>query len=125
MARIQQEVAKRGVGYEPVSVTGDIAQPLPLASIEALLNTAQAKAEIRTRWSGQLLIFPFNRSPRLQRLALRALAFVFKDQRHVNFALIAALRESLAVNRGLLRRLVAIETEVQRLQSDLREEPSK
>jgi O-antigen chain-terminating methyltransferase len=121
MARIQQEVAKRGVGYEPVTFTGDPSAPLPLASIEALLNTAQAKAEIRTRWSGQLRIFPFDRSPKLQRLALRGLAYLFKDQRHVNFALIASLRESLAVNRGLLRRLILLETEVQRLQADLRE----
>jgi len=121
MARIQQEVAKRGVGFEPVTFSGDIAQPLPLASIEALLNTAQAKAEIRTRWSGQLRIFPFDRSTKLQRLALRALSFLFKDQRHVNFALIAALRESLAVNRGLAARLVALETEMQLLQSNLRE----
>jgi O-antigen chain-terminating methyltransferase len=126
MARIQQEVAKRGVGYEPVTFNGDLTQPLPLASIEALLNTAQAKAEVRTRWSGQLRFFPFDRSKRLQQLALRGLAYLFKDQRHVNFALIAALRESLAVNRGLLRRLISLETEVQRLQSDLREaEPRK
>jgi O-antigen chain-terminating methyltransferase len=125
MARIQQEVAKRGVGYEPVTYNGDGAQPYPLASIEALLNTAQAKAEVRTKWSGQLRIFPFDRSPKLQRAALAALAFLFKDQRHVNFSLIAAVRQSLAVNRGLVRRLIVLENEVQRLQDVLREKDSR
>jgi O-antigen chain-terminating methyltransferase len=121
MARIQQEVAKRGVGYEPMTFNGDGWQPHPLASVEALLNTAQAKAEVRTKWSGRLRLFPFDRSTKLQQLVLGALAYLFKDQRHVNFSLIAAMRESLAVNRGLLQRLVALENEVQRLQSDLRE----
>ena len=106
MARIQQEVAKRGVGYEPVTFNGDGSQPHPLASIEGLLNTAQAKAEVRTKWSGQLRLFPFDRSPKLQGVVLRVLAFVFKDQRHVNFALIAAIVSRAAVNGGLLRRLV-------------------
>jgi hypothetical protein len=117
MARIQQEVAKRGVGYEPVSAESDGSQMHPLASIEALLNTAQVKAEVRTKWSGKLLVFPFDRSVKLQRFALRILGYLFKDQRHVNFSLIAALHETLAVNRGLLQRLAALENEVQRLQA--------
>ena len=120
MARIQQEVAKRGVGYEPVAAE-EGSPASPLASIEGLLHTAQAKAEVRTKWSGQLRVFPFDRSPKLQKWALDALAFLFRDQRHVNTALIAALRETLAVNRGLLKRLAALENEVQRLQGERRE----
>jgi hypothetical protein len=121
MARIQQEVAKRGVGYEPLVLDREGSQAHPLASIEGLLNTAQAKAEVRTKWSGQLRVFPLDRSVKLQKLMLRLLAYLFKDQRHVNIALIAALRETLAVNRSLLQRVGALESELQRLQNGARD----
>ncbi len=117
MSRIQQEVSKRGVGYEPLVLDGDGSQAHPLASIEALLNTAQAKAEVRTKWSGQLNVFPFNRSVRLQQIVLRILAYVFKDQRHVNLSLTQAQRESLVAIRGLLQRVALLEAEVKRLRA--------
>jgi hypothetical protein len=121
MARIQQEVAKRGVGYEPLVLDSEGSQAHPLASIEALLNTAQAKAEVRTKWSGQLRIFPIDRSVKLQQLALRTLAYLFKDQRHVNISLIEALRQTLALNRNLMQRVGALEGELQRLQNGARD----
>ena len=117
MSRIQQEVSKRGVGFEPLVLDGDGSQAHPLASIEALLNTAHAKAEVRRKWSGQLNVFPFNRSVRLQRFALRILGYLFKDQRHVNFSLVQAQRESLAVMRSLLQRVALLEAENRRLRT--------
>jgi hypothetical protein len=117
MSRIQQEVAKRGVGFEPLVYDGQVAEGPGFGSIDALINTAQAKAEVRTQWSASFQVFPFNRFAWLQRLLLKALAYLFKDQRHVNFAVIQALRESSAVDRDLVQRVAQLEREIRVLES--------
>ena len=116
MSRIQQEVAKRGVGFEPLVYDGEVYEGPGFGSIEALINTAQAKAEVRTQWSARFQVFPFNRSAWLQRLLLNALAYLFKDQRHVNFAAIQALREVVALDRDLTQRVRQLEREVRLLE---------
>jgi len=116
MARIQQEVAKRGVGFEPLVFDTEGADSRGFDSIEALINTAQAKAEVRTQWSGRFQVFPFNRFASLQRFFLKALAFLFKDQRHVNFAAIQAMREMVAVERQLTLRVAQLEAQVEMLE---------
>ncbi len=117
MARIQQEVAKRGVGFEPLVLNGEVYDERGFDSIGALINTAQAKAEVRTQWSARFNIFPFNRFAWWQRLFLRALAYLFKDQRHVNFAVIQALREMVLIERELTNRIAELESENRRLES--------
>lgn len=103
MKKVHGEVAKRHLRHS----LDDGAATLPadalaaVASIEAALVVAEEKSQIRARWSGRLNRFPFSASPGLQRLGLRILAFLFKDQRHVNGALIQALRESLSMNARL------------------------
>jgi hypothetical protein len=116
MARIQQEVAKRGVGFEPLVFDGEGTDPRGFDSIEALVNTAQAKAEVRTQWSGRFQVFPFNRFASLQRFCLKALAFLFKDQRHVNFATIQALREMATQERQLTARIAQLEARVEMIE---------
>jgi len=116
MSRIQQEVAKRGVGFEPLVYDGEVYEGPGFGSIEALINTAQAKAEVRTQWSARFQVFPFNRFAWLQRLLLKALAYLFKDQRHVNFAAIQALREVVALDHDLTQRVRQLEREVRLLE---------
>jgi hypothetical protein len=119
MSRIQQEVAKRGVGFEPLVFDGDGPEKRGFDSIDALINTAQAKAEVRTRWSARFQIFPANRLVWLQRYCLGVLAYLFKDQRHVNFAVIQALREVTATDRELVHRVAQLEGEVRKLERRL------
>ena len=100
MAKVHAEVAKRHLtgtwDGAPADLPADALATV--ASIEAALAVAEEKTQIRARWSGRLNRFPFNASPALQRLGLRILAFVFKDQRHVNGALIQALHDTLTLN---------------------------
>jgi O-antigen chain-terminating methyltransferase len=117
MSRIQHEVAKRGVGFEPTVYNGERSEERGFESIEALINTAQAKAEVRTQWSARFQVFPFNRLAWLQRFLLRVLAYVFKDQRHVNFAILQALRGVVKVNLDLTQRVTHLENEVRILES--------
>jgi hypothetical protein len=81
-----------------------------LTSIEVQLNIAAAKADVRTRWPGSIR-FPLLRAGPVRRLFLKGLAFAFKDQRHVNQSLIAAMRELVTVNRALMDRVAALERE--------------
>jgi len=117
MSRIQQEVAKRGVGFEPTVYGGERMEERGFESIEALINTAQAKAEVRTQWSARFQVFPFNRLAWLQRVLLKALAYLFKDQRHVNFAMLQALRGVLRINLELGQRVTQLENQARILES--------
>jgi hypothetical protein len=73
-------------------------------SLEAFVNTADQKAQVRAQWPSLLSGFFFG-SPRIRRALLDSLAFLFKDQRHVNQALVAAFRESISLNRHLIEQL--------------------
>ncbi len=108
MSRVQDAVAKRSVGITSLTETSRRRSGNAFDAIEPLIEIAQAKSEVRTAWSGRLQNLLFS-VPGSRRLALRLLAFLFRDQRHVNLALTAALREMVAINRELSQRLVALE----------------
>jgi hypothetical protein len=114
MSRIQREASRWQSGATSGGPEFSFSDGRDLGSIETLLNDAAAKAEVRTRWSARLDSVPF-RSARIQRFFLRALAFVFRDQRHVNLSLIAALRAFVVANRELTERVTALEHETHRL----------
>jgi len=78
------------------------------AGIEALLRIAEEKALVRTRWSSKLNRFPFTLSRPLQAAFLKGLALLFKDQRHVNFLLIQAMRETLWLNQRVVHQLTQV-----------------
>ena len=122
MAKIQAEVSRRR-SFSDLVASGELSSPLgaDLDHIESLLNAADEKAQIRTRWSGKLHRFPFSASRQLQSLSLKALAFFFKDQRHVNFALIAACRDMLALNVRLGQQVDQLRTRVNRMDDRLEE----
>jgi SAM-dependent methyltransferase len=64
-----------------------------IANARQLLVVAEERSAARTRWPAKLDRFPFTLFRWLERFSLRVLAYVFKDQRQVNAALIGATRE--------------------------------
>ncbi len=129
MVQVQTEVLAReeqtsspAMGH--LARTYVYASDLDTTNIESLLHTADRMAAPRTKWSGRLARFPFN-TPWFQRMALRLLAFLFNDQRHVNFALIQSARETLAMNREMHRVITTLQSEIRQLEQRLRhiEEP--
>jgi len=83
-------------------------------SLEAFANIADQKTQVRTQWPSHLG-GPLFRVARVRKLFLDGLSFVFKDQRHVNQALVAAFRESISLNRQLLEQIEALRQEVEAL----------
>jgi hypothetical protein len=120
MARIHRDIARRRFGTDAELLADVSASKLDAAVLESHLAVAQARAEVRSMWSERLNVFPFSVFRGLQRTALRAFALLFKDQRHVNFALIAGLRETLEINRELHERIGALERRLHRLESSPR-----
>lgn len=115
MVRVQVEAARHRFGID-ADLFG-----LPIASLDstifdAQLGIAQQRAEARRSWSSRLDVFPCNRLRWLEAAALRTYNFLFRDQRHVNFALIAAARELLQMNRELNERLAVLEAHVRELE---------
>ncbi|PMB12367.1 SAM-dependent methyltransferase [Fischerella thermalis CCMEE 5282] len=80
--------------------------------MEGLLKNAESRAVSRTKWPDNLNRFPFNFSKGIQKLALKILNFIFKDQREVNFNVINALKESVALNRQLIRQVETLRSQL-------------
>jgi len=124
MAEVQQRVLR---GEEPrVAAVPPSAQrtyvytsELDAGTVEALLLTARKMAYVRTVWPRKLWIFPFNVSAGLRRTFLRLFAFLFNDQRHVNFALAEALREQLQIVKELHGLVAALQSEMRNLDARL------
>ena len=112
MVRVHEEIARRQRALESPAAGPDLLA-YSIERLESVIEIAQAKAEVRGQWPGTLG-FPFDAAP-LRPLLLRLLALVFRDQRHVNVALIAALRESTGLNRQLLDRVGALESTLRHL----------
>ena len=119
MAEVQQRVLRgeepRAASVRPAQRTYVYTSELDAASVEALLHTARKMAHVRTVWPRKLWVFPFNVSRGLRRLFLRLFAFLFNDQRHVNFALAEALREQLQIVKELHGLVAALQSEVRNL----------
>jgi serine phosphatase RsbU (regulator of sigma subunit) len=97
------------------------AAELDASSIEALLHTARTLAQVRTAWPRRLWVFPFNLSRGLRRMFLRTFAFLFNDQRHVNFALTEALREHLQMTKELHGLIASLQGEARNLDARIQE----
>lgn len=76
-------------------------------SLEAFVNIADQKAQVRTEWPSHI-VAPLAANTKLRKVFLDLLAFLFKDQRHVNQSLIAAFRESISLNRHLIEQVEAL-----------------
>ena len=117
MQKIQEEVARRNNLAVPESANSNFVNITPanlmnLNQIEALLNNAELKSQVRTEIPPKFNRFPFKVSKGLQKFALKLYSFLFKEQRAVNFSLIQALKESLTLNRHLSEQLYAIQAQM-------------
>lgn len=116
MEKVREEVAKRNT--KPFTKENVNRQPTlginPLLAhqIQAFLNNAESKSQVRTEFPEKLNRFPFTLSRRLQKFILRLYAFLFKEQRAVNFSLIQALRESFALNQQLSEQMAALQSQL-------------
>ena len=121
MQKIENEVRRRrspeGVSDRDQTLPADVLATA--ASIDALIRTAEEKAQIRQAWSGRLNRFPFTLSKGLQSFCLRVLAFLFKDQRHVNLAMIEILRESSAQSLRLGEQVDQLRVRLNRIEDRL------
>ncbi|MEH2394499.1 MAG: methyltransferase domain-containing protein [Nostoc sp.] len=81
--------------------------------IEALLKNAQSRANSRTKWPDKLNRFPFNLNPKLQKIILTIINFLFKDQREVNFNLISCLQESVTLNQQLIEQIETLRVQME------------
>ena len=108
MQKIRKEVASRDKISSPTA-SFFFSQPseINLVSnyIEDLLTNAESRSHVRTKWPDKLNRFPFNLTGGLQKILLKAINFLFKDQREVNFVLIQALRESVKLNRQVIEQI--------------------
>jgi hypothetical protein len=116
MGRVYAEVVRRQFGGAP-HANGEVAPgaPIDTQALDGHTASAARLAEVRTKWTGKLTFFPFN-LPAVRRVLLRVLAFVFRDQRNVNFELIYALRECSVLNARLRERIGALEERIARLE---------
>jgi len=117
MQKIQEEVAKRqghsqstdkGFTNDTFKVTANIA----IGQIEAFLRNGESRAYVRTKWPDNLNKFPLNITKPFQKIALAILNFIFKDQREVNFNVIQAFKESIALNRQLVEQVASLKTQI-------------
>lgn len=123
MLRVDEEVARgrRAITRSPTANLRLLmtASAASLSSIEMFLNIAEQAAQVRTKWPSHLRLFPVDKSAKLQRGILAVLAFVFKDQRNVNDALIRALRETATVNLRVIEQVEILRSQVSALEREL------
>jgi SAM-dependent methyltransferase len=83
-----------------------------LSDLEASLKDTESKAYARIKWPKKLDRFPFNFSKKIQTLALKTVALLFRDQREINFKLIQSLQESLTINEQLIIQIAALRNQI-------------
>ncbi len=115
MGKIHEQIAAHNVpsllaGYQGVGA--DITTLV--ARIEESLVAAESSSQVRTSL-GRSRRF-LRGTPMFEDLALRVLAFLFRDQRNVNSALVDALRTSLQLNVRLCEDLDRIKLRIEALE---------
>jgi hypothetical protein len=118
MEQVRAEAAKRrsniSVKVTQLAIeknTSDI-ENFKILNIQALINNAENRSQVRTKWPDKLNKFPLNVSKKLQQLILKSLNFFFKEQRVVNISLAQAGRESLELNRELIKQIVNLQAKI-------------
>lgn len=115
LAKVRAEVATRHKHQTKaefkVSSPSQINTLANISFIEALLNSAKEKSQVRTELPKKIDRFPFNLRW-CKKIALKLHEFVFKEQRSINLNLIDALRESTLVNKQLSEQVKALQAQV-------------
>ncbi|MBN3881137.1 MULTISPECIES: methyltransferase domain-containing protein [unclassified Nostoc] len=117
MHTIREEVVKRQAYSQKIKINLDSnldvsKLQLSISYMETFLNNAESRSSIRTKWPDKLNFFPFNFSTKFQKIIIKVINFIFKDQREVNFNVINSLKESLAINYQLIAQIATLKTQV-------------
>jgi O-antigen chain-terminating methyltransferase len=80
------------------------------------LNFAESMSNPRTQWPVELDRFPIKFFRRTQKIILKVIAALFRDQRTVNQALVQTLRECLAYNNSLREQLNLLQFQHKKLE---------
>jgi hypothetical protein len=115
MVRVHREVLRRQFG-DRAAASADLAA-MDTSLLDSLIEAAAQRAAVRSRWPARLGFFPFS-LPAVQRIVLRAIAWLFRDQQSFNAALIQALRESVTVNARIHASMRDLEARVRQLEQD-------
>ncbi len=83
-----------------------------LEYIEGFINTAKSRTEIRTKWPQSLNQFPFILLRPVTFILLICLKLLFKDQREVNFNILATLQEFLKLTEKFLQTVSLMNIEI-------------
>jgi len=117
MEQVRAEVAKRNSPIlqakksNPAKFINN-SLDVKLLNIQALINNAEDRSQARTKWPEKLNKFPLNISKKLQQIILKSLNFLFKEQRVVNLSLVQAGRESLEINRELIKQIISLQERI-------------
>lgn len=121
MHTIRQEVVKRQVYSQQINSESNLDTSklkLSISYIETFLKNAESRSSVRIKWPDKLNHFPFNLSAKLQKIILKALNFIFKDQREVNLNIINSLKESVVLNHQLIGQIATLKAQADnRIQS--------
>ncbi len=108
------EVRQKGPAGDPLGARA-LRGNLFINALEAYANIADRKSQIRSQWPSHIGDrFPF-KIERIRVVSLKLLAFLFKDQRHVNVAIVSALREQISLNRHLVEQIANLREQVDAL----------
>jgi hypothetical protein len=131
MAEIRQEVARQVSRRQPqgnptprqnhsdlLQISGTLNQ------VEAVLNLAESRSHVRTQLPDKFQSSPLA-SVTLKTLMLKVFNLAFRDQREVNAGIIQAARQSTQVNQQIIDELMRLRTQVNQLQSQLPQPPTK
>lgn len=110
--RIDEELA-RDPGTHSDERLIRLAATVHARTIEAQLDRAEERSAPRTQWPEDLRLPLIGSSDAVRRFVLRILAMIFRDQHHVNAALIHSQRESLALIGTLLDRIDVLESRLE------------
>ncbi|WP_448269456.1 methyltransferase domain-containing protein [Nostoc sp. DSM 114159] len=113
--KIVEQVGKSQVNSHLASLQSnlDISKlKLSISYIESFIENAESRSIARTKWPDKLNLFPFNLSGKLQKIILKIMNFLFKDQREINFSIINSLKESVALNHQLVEHIATLKTQV-------------
>jgi 2-polyprenyl-3-methyl-5-hydroxy-6-metoxy-1,4-benzoquinol methylase len=114
MQKIREEVLEHKSNSElvnPASNPKILTIKASIDHVEALIRNAESRSCVRDEWPNTLNRFPFNSTQGLQKLVLKVLNLVFKDQREVNSSLISSLQESVEINRLLVEQIASLKSQ--------------
>ncbi|MBV6623528.1 MAG: methyltransferase domain-containing protein [Rivularia sp. (in: Bacteria)] len=80
--------------------------------IEALIQNAETRASVRTKFPEKFNRFSFPLSDKIKQYCLKIINFIFKDQREVNLNLINALKQSTLLNRQLVAEIEVLQSKL-------------